>query len=271
MARKKLAAAEERLPDPHGALKSELEHARSILEVRRRLDDVAAHEFRRSMKRARALLRLLRDVVGERAYARENRTLRDAARVLGPMRDAQVLRKTLAEVGAHPARDSLPRAQPAPVKPLLAALAGAKARTDNWRMPRAKWPALAAGIERLYRHGRYAVRTAEAQPTDRNLHESRKQIKRLGATLAFLEPVGVKKVKKLVKRADAVAENLGDDHDLALLGRRAGSYGLEPAVRARVRKRRRKLQKRALKKAGRLFRAKPKRFLKRLARAPIGA
>lgn len=261
---RRLAAAEENLPDPRAALAHELARARELLAAGERVDDASAHEFRRAMKRARALLRLMRDAVGDHAYERENRALRDAARVLGPMRDARVLREALAGLGK---RAKVPKARPAAAAPLRETVSEAAARTADWRLPRPKWPLLAGGLERLYRHGRDAARAAEAQPTDRNLHESRKQVKRLGAALAFLAPAGVKRVKKLAKRADAVADDLGDDHDLAVLARRTPR--LAPGVRAKVRKRRRKLQKRALKAAGRLFRARPRKFLKRIARARV--
>src|SRR5687767_2710807 len=50
------------------------------------LDDEAVHRARKTLKRARANLRVLRPVMGERAYARENAALRDAARPLGAIR-----------------------------------------------------------------------------------------------------------------------------------------------------------------------------------------
>ena len=67
-------------------------------------------------------------------------------------------------------------------------------------------------------------------------------------------------VAKLVKRADAVAETLGDDHDLAMLRRRLGHADRE--LIAWTDRRRRKLQKRALKNAGQLYRRKPKEFIR---------
>ncbi|HWA36300.1 MAG TPA: CHAD domain-containing protein [Burkholderiales bacterium] len=244
------------IPDPGEALARELDHALALLA--RGLDDEVAHEFRRSMKRARSLLGLMREEVGDAAYRRENRALRDAARALAPMRDARVLRQALARLGT---RARVPRPKPASTVRLARVLAGTRARTAGWRMPRASWPALAAGIERLYRHGRRALRAAEEHPTDRNLHESRKQVKRLGAALAFLAPAGATRLKKAVQRADAVAHDLGDDHDLALVARRPPGGRLSPGVQRKLVERRRKLQERALREAHRLFRAKPNKFV----------
>src|SRR4051812_4537805 len=53
------------------------------------------HEARKHLKKIRALLRLLRDDLGDRTYRKENRSFRDVGRVLSPRRDAEVLVKTL--------------------------------------------------------------------------------------------------------------------------------------------------------------------------------
>ena len=56
----------------------------------------AVHEARKSSKKLRALVRLMRDAIGEKRYRRENTTLRDAVRPLAAMRDAEVpLRKRM--------------------------------------------------------------------------------------------------------------------------------------------------------------------------------
>jgi CHAD domain-containing protein len=266
MTTQRLAEAEARIPDPRVALARELDRALALL-ARRRVDDKVAHDLRRSIKRARSLLGLLRDVVGEKAYARENRALRDAARNLAPMRDAKVVRETLAALGA---RASAPApGTPAPVAPLLQAVRGVRERTARWRMPRTKWPAVADGIRRIYRHARKALRAVDERPTDRNLHESRKDVKRLGIAVGFLAPTGAKRLKKVVKRADAVADDLGDDHDLALVAHRLPGGRLSAPVRRELAKRRRKLQERALRHARSLLRARPETFVRRLSRAPL--
>lgn len=273
---KRRSRAEDRLPDPRVALAQELRHALALLEGRPRLSERAAHEFRRSVKRARALLRLMREAVGERAYARENRALRDAARVLSAQRDARVLLRTLGRIRAprgDAALDALRSEavaalrRPPPAPPLRAILAATCERTSHWRLPRPAWPALACGLERIYRKARRTLRQAEERGGDRLLHEARKQAKHLGSVLAFLEPAGAKRLKKLAKKADRVGEDLGDDHDLAVLLRRARGRPLDPALRAGIGKRRRKLQERALKEARALYRAKPAKFVARLVQA----
>ena len=53
------------------------------------------HEARKALKRLRALLRLVRDELGERAYARESELVRSTAKRLAQARDAEVLLSTL--------------------------------------------------------------------------------------------------------------------------------------------------------------------------------
>src|SRR5215208_5141851 len=63
----------------------------------RRADDPggAIHEARKDVKKARALLRLVRADLKAGAYRRENRELRDAGRALSALRDADVLVETI--------------------------------------------------------------------------------------------------------------------------------------------------------------------------------
>ena len=68
----------------------------------------AVHEARKDMKKLRALLRLVRDELGDDVYRRENVSFRDAGRRLAGARDSQVLLETLAAVSdrERAARDS---------------------------------------------------------------------------------------------------------------------------------------------------------------------
>jgi len=56
------------------------------------------HEIRKSFKRSRALLRLLRDHIGYSSYFRENNQLKSLHRLLSGVRDLEVLRQTMKSV-----------------------------------------------------------------------------------------------------------------------------------------------------------------------------
>ena len=81
-------------------------------------------------------------------------------------------------------------------------------------------------------------------------------MKYLGAAMTILG------VEKVAERADAVAARLGKDHDLGLL--RPWLNG-ERALAAAIAQRRGKLQRKALRRAQRLYRRKPAKFIARLA------
>jgi hypothetical protein len=251
-------------------------------------DDKSVHRARKDLKRARAGLRLLRDAIGRPAYRRENARLRDAGKPLSRVRDAKVMADTIAKLWPRArkrekavlralrsrlagekrrAHDELARVKAqAVVRPLQAASRVAK-RWDA--MPRDR-ESSRKGIVRIYRNARKAAAAAQASKTDPNLHEARKQAKYLGIALALVDPPDGGKAGR---RALDLASRLGDDHDLAVLLshlRHPATPDAQSAaerLRRRIEERRRKLQRKALKRAAGLYTKKPKRFVRRAIRA----
>ena len=243
------------------------------------------HDVRKATKRLRALLRLMRGHLGEHVYDRENRTFRDAARALSPARDAEVLAATAdrlaAGAGGTPrgltplrraARERLHaghrRDARAVRRRIVASMRGARARVREWPIPDAGWKALRPGLHRIYGQSRRRWRDAAAAPTVETLHEWRKRAKDLRYALDLLEPIWPGTMKALAAEADALADRLGEDHDLALLRRLAGEVGGDGAdaraVLALIDGARRKLQAQAWALAARLYEAPPPRFTRRL-------
>jgi CHAD domain-containing protein len=242
---------------------------------------------RKATKRVRALLRLVRVHLGERRYARENRTFRDAARALSPARDAEVLMATASRLaagargtprGLTPLRraararlhDGLRRRDARAIRRrIVASMRRARARVGDWPIPDAGWKALRPGLHRIYGRSRRRWRDAAAEPTVETLHEWRKRAKDLRYALDLLEPVWPETMKALADEADTLADRLGEDHDLALLRRFAGEAGGDGddtrAVLALIDGARRKLQAQAWALAARLYEARPPRFTRRLA------
>ena len=69
--------------------------------------DEAVHEARKSFKKIRAVLRLVRPVIDEQSYREENTCFRNAGRPLTEVRDAKILNRdagpySRALQGAHP-------------------------------------------------------------------------------------------------------------------------------------------------------------------------
>ncbi len=264
------------------ALQRKLRDAISELEGKAPLRDASVHEARKDLKRARATLRLLRDAIGETAYRRANRRIRDAARPLSRVRDAKALidaveklRASTNEARPRTELDMLEqelqrtrkRARSEVLKPARVARVRRSVEsvlTDSRRWPAPTDDALRRGVERLYRKGRKAFARAEADTRDLTLHESRKETKHLGKALKVLGPRG-RGIEKRVKRAESIADALGDDHDLALLrtkvAERRRSASARQALLEEIERRREKLQRKAEKQSRRLYRRKPKAFV----------
>ena len=248
--------------------------------------DEAVHYARKQLKRARAGLRLLRDAVPAVAYARENAELRDAARPLSLVRDARVmldtqkrvrsgaanrhdacLRHTLRAERANLRREILER--PANRRRIARALARAERRVGHWRLEGDDRRVFRAGMKRIYRRGREALARVHTDRSVENLHEFRKQVKYLGLAMEALKSIRVRHLGKPAKRAELIADALGDGHDLAVLGEKLTS--LSPAVQdvpktllSRIDRRRTKLEKEAVKRGERLYGVKPKAYVARL-------
>lgn len=271
-----------------------LQHVRAAadaLQGPRRPSDAAVHDARRRLKRARACLRMLRDSVGEESYRRENVALRDVARQLSTVRDAAVMERTFAEI----LRET-PAAQPlAPLRQQLLdrarevrryglhrsgiarsmeVLQGAGARIEAWEVVAQAAPEpLHAALERLYRKGRKALVHAAKDGSPDALHEARKQVKYLELALEPFQqqrresdPKG--SIAGVVRRARAIEEDLGKDHDLVVLRIQVSSFlGAREAegkpLYAAIEAQSERLRAQAMKQARKLYRKKPARFVKR--------
>ena len=252
------------------------------------------HEARKSLKRLRALTRLLRPALGRQAYSRENEALRDAARHLAGARDAEVMVLTFdallryddrpASADGYAALRAHLQAEREQAAAQLLADAGparraardldpVRDRVPHWLGQDAGFGAIEPGLRRIYREGRERQRTARRQPTAEHLHEWRKRVKDLRYCAELLGPIDPARLAKVGARADRLGEMLGDDHDLAVLAafatehRELFTMGTEQRSLLRLIERRRKqLRKRSLKLGGQLYARGPRRFTRPLVR-----
>src|SRR5581483_6306980 len=193
-------------------------------------DETAVHEIRKATKRLRALARLVRGDLGDRRFARANRTFRDAARALSAARDVAIVRRTLDRLAADgggalaPFRRAV-AARARGTSSLREAARDAGATMRRARTGAVRWQiddggrVLRPGFRRIYRKARDAWRAAKREPSDERLHEWRKRVKDLRYALELLEPLRPKKLHRLAGDVDDLTDVLGDDHDLAMLRR----------------------------------------------------
>ncbi len=239
--------------------------------------DASVHELRRSLKRTRAVLRLVRGELGDWAYRQENTCLRDTARLWGPTRDARVL----VQVATDVARDS--DLDPGTADHMVgvlraraevtsrAALADRRRQLDTLtalgsfacrvrRFPVEgegavpdRFDAVRPGLARVANRAARRMRRAETDPTTERLHAWRKDVKYLGYQLELLRPVWKGLLKAISGRLADLGSVLGDDHDLAALAEtiRADDTlvpdeGDRERLLKQVAERRRELQREAL-------------------------
>jgi CHAD domain-containing protein len=204
----------------------------------RQVSDEDIHSARKSLKKARATLRLIKDSIPQTAWQRENRALRDAARPLSAARDARVLLDTLdrlEELYGRPARQSIPPpfrhelaneqagTRQAVVSPSgsgsesTSTLVNARRRITRWRVAAHGWQEIGKGLKRVYGNGRKAMKQARRTPSADCLHEWRKQTKHLWHQLQVLQPMCPGPIGELADQCHKLSDYLGDDHDLAVL------------------------------------------------------
>jgi CHAD domain-containing protein len=152
-----------------------------------------------------------------------------------------------------------------------ASLRAARARAKRWPLGRRGWAVLGAGVQRIYRNGRAAFVVVQDDPSPEHLHEWRKQVKYLWHQLQVLQPIQLGQLTTLADQAHALANALGDDHDLTVLAHtflenpeRFPDRATMQTLAALIARRRALLQEQAMRLGHRLYEDKPRLFVARL-------
>jgi CHAD domain-containing protein len=269
--------------------REQLTEGAEVLRERQADDPVGAvHEARKNVKKSRSLLRLVRPGLDKDTYRRENRALRDAARSVAHVRDADVMVETVDALHerfaarlpaqafeklrarlAGEAERSRAGADGSLGAALTDTLGEVANRVDDWPLDGAGWPDARKGIATAYRRGRKAFATADADPSTENLHEWRKRVKDLWYHERLLKPAWPAVLGAQADEAHALSDILGDDHDLAVLGERLrDDPPTEDAdeILDLIEQRRGELVARARALGRRVYAEKPKSFARRLKR-----
>jgi CHAD domain-containing protein len=265
----------------------------SATEMRQADPAELVHEARKTIKRMRALARLLRHQLGEPEFGRVNDSLRITAQRLAGARDAEVRLATL-----HALAKRHPKAlAPARIRPLserlesergeviepsdrdqvLADIATMRIELAHWKIIERDFEALAPGLRRIYREGRQRaqlVKRGHARDAQ-DLHDWRKRVKSLYYVLDMLGGSDSIGARGATRRADRLGDLLGDEHDLWML--RAyleqhpnvfeGDNATRDALLKRIERRRKRLRERALELGARLYRRKPSSFTRHMGRS----
>ena len=248
------------------------------------------HQVRKRCKKLRALVRLVRPALGK-TYQRENARFRDIARDLGSLRDEQSLVESLErlqEMLGEPERhrfdqilgklrtrrdeaaDSDSQDPDALLSQARKKLVKARNKVAAWSLDESGFAAMDGGMIKSYARGRKAMKSAFQSGQPEDFHEWRKRVKYHLHHVKALGPLWPGVNRAYVKEGKALADLLGDDHDLALLsallqreGDALAGEETRAGLDAHIRCEQRRLQGRAWQLGERLFAEKPKALKKR--------
>ena len=253
--------------------------------------DESIHEARKSLKKVRAVLRLLRPEV-DAIFPLENRRLRDAARRLSALRDAGVLVETFDDLRAS-CRDQLGRRTLASIRREMvaarqrseaaapartigragAAIRAASLRSRRWPLRATGFGALAPGLKRTFEQAKIAMQNARRRGRPEDFHEWRKRVKDHWYHVRLLQALAAGAMADYEQRLHELETWLGDDHNLVLLGdhlRACGEARCRPAELVccfgLIRRRQQELRRKALALGRQIYAERPREFVERVGR-----
>jgi CHAD domain-containing protein len=211
--------------------------------------DKSIHETRKSMKRIRAVLRMIRDEIGYSSYYRENTFYRDLSRKLSEIRNFEVLSGSIRNL-----KEDLSNTIPPDVFELLEEELGrqrnmvtggqaglslllremarkieiSRDRIYDFPVRHNDFRAFEGGLFRMYRQGKRYLRNAKKNPSPTHLHDLRKRMKYFGYQVEILQPIFPGPMKAYTSTFETIAENLGVYHDLQVLQEFLGETDIIP-------------------------------------------
>jgi CHAD domain-containing protein len=266
--------------------------------------DRAIHEARKAMKRLRAILRMVRPLIGDRVYRAENSILRDTAGVVAGVRDGLVMVDAVAGLRKRYSGVLAPRAlsevednlrarhermrakvlgDEGGLEQVVNVLYRARSRYLAWPVDGAdpdydkrgipdRFSALSRGVGQTYERGRGEMLQAYGAPRSEHFHLWRKRVKYLRHQMEVIAPVWPEVVGGLASSLADLGDVLGEEHDMAeLVHLLSGMPELCPdpversLLAALAHHRRAELQGAARVMGSRIYAESPKQFTNRLS------
>ncbi|HLH03555.1 MAG TPA: CHAD domain-containing protein [Bryobacteraceae bacterium] len=253
--------------------------------------DESVHEARKSIKKTRALLRLVAPELGK-TFNQENKRFRDTGHQLSVLRDAAALLETVGHIEEQLGA-SLDRRLLATVRRGLqrqkrelehqftrsktipraaSALRAAAKRIRGWPLGADGFEAIAPGLKRSYRDGRRALKRAQQKRDIVSYHDLRKRVKDHWYHVRLLESIWTEVMQAHEASLKELETWLGEDHNVSVLREKLEEnpdhFGGEQTVRvflALADQYQKELQEKALALAERVYVEKPRLFLANIA------
>ena len=250
------------------------------------------HKARKSIKKTRALLRMVRPELGD-FYRDENVRLRDTGRQLSELRDAGALigtvdnlrrrrngnapKKLLSSVRRFLDLQKRQLEEQAAARKLLPGLAAelrkVRGTIRNWPLKTDGFKAIAAGAEETFRAGRKALAVARKSGRAEDFHEWRKRVKDHWYQVRLLNRVWQNVMSGYEESLKELEDTLGEDVNLSVLedkAQRFASQGGPPPPMSSLHKAvgsaRHDLRQRALEIGDKVYAEKPREFTRQLKR-----
>jgi CHAD domain-containing protein len=263
--------------------------AQGLVRARAATRDEAVHEARKSVKKIRAVLRLVRSELGA-TYATENRRLQSTGRRLSEYRDAEAIIETFDSLrgrygeewdgrAAGAIRQALVRrkkerlrgAAVQQIQKVAAPLEKAVQSVARWPLRRDGFAALAPGLAKTYRQGRKAMAQARKHSRPEYCHEWRKRLKDHWYHVRLLEDLWTDVMEGYEKSLKELETWLGDHHNLHVLRQallaepdRFGRRADVDSCLQLIAKYQKELRKKSLSLGERVYEERPRQFIHRM-------
>src|SRR5438105_15507112 len=185
--------------------RKQIESATAITTGEKKVSDTPVHEVRKHLKKARAALRLVRKEIGRALFREQDKSLRDVARLISEIRDAEVRLQTVRQLQeitqrrGRPAYRNLELMLILELENFMAAFAEwqsqalpllqqAHADIDCWRLDHFDCKQLRRAVQATYKRARARLAAAKANPSPKCFHEFRTEAKGLWHQLRILQP-----------------------------------------------------------------------------------
>ena len=217
--------------------RKQITFAIAIARNEKEAQDTPVHDMRKHLKKARAVLRLVRKEIGRGLFRQQDHALRDVGRLISDIRDAEVRLQTVRQIqslshrrggGAYLQLETILTLE---LENFMAAFAEwqtqavpllerALAAIDQWQMEQFSSKQLRRAVQSTYKRGRNALAEVRKNPSPATFHQFRTKTKVLGHQLRILRPLKPVVLKNLSDELDAVGDLLGRAHDLSFLAER---------------------------------------------------
>jgi CHAD domain-containing protein len=225
----------------------------AIAATKRRQDPQrTVHNLRKTCKKLRGLIRLVRPVFAD--YHAENTAFREAGRGLAHLRDAAVLIQTYDSL-LEAYDDQVDRAQFAPIRRHLTLqqkqaagradvarklkefrerMTAARDRASQWRLSEDGFDAIEPGVAKSYKAARRAMAAASKETTAEAVHDWRKRVKDHWYHAHLLTPIWPKQMRTSRIVAKDLSELLGQHHDLEVFSAHLAEHAHADAASVEV-------------------------------------